>query len=180
MRVPCSPVILQWYLRILQHHPWRNTPGHDTNKRTSNRQGFAEVPVVPLQLRVTGLANTVSQVHRVLESGSRTANRRTGGDLGWPGEPPQVGAARPRATEGKDRRPSNGWVGKTPPVSLSLLAAGYPTLDDGYDGALDSLEDADNERSEAATELDRETLATFRPAPRLKWRHGGRFALYRE
>ena len=65
-------------------------------------------------------------------------------------------------------------------VSLSLLAAGYPTLDDGYDGALDSLEDADNERSEAATELDRETLATFRPAPRLKWRHGGRFALYRE
>ena len=65
-------------------------------------------------------------------------------------------------------------------VGLSQLAAGYPTLDDGYDGALDSLEDADNERSEAATELDRETLATFRPAPRLKWRHGGRFALYRE
>ena len=54
-------------------------------------------------------------------------------------------------------------------VSLSLLAAGYPTLDDGDDGALDSLEDADNERSEAATELDRETLATFRPAPRVKW-----------
>ena len=65
-------------------------------------------------------------------------------------------------------------------VSLSLLAAGYPTLDDGYDGALDSLEDADNERSAAATELDRETLATFRPAPRVKWRHGGRFGLYRE
>jgi len=65
-------------------------------------------------------------------------------------------------------------------VSRSLLAAGYPTLDDGYDGALDSLEDADNERSAAATELDRETLATFRPAPRVKWRHGGRFGLYRE
>jgi hypothetical protein len=49
-------------------------------------------------------------------------------------------------------------------VSLPLLAAGYPTLDDGDDGALDSLDDADHERSEAATELDRETLATFRPA----------------
>ena len=65
-------------------------------------------------------------------------------------------------------------------VSLSLLAAGYPTLDDGYDGALDSLEDADNERSDAATELDRETLAMFRPAPQVKWRHGGRFGLYQD
>ena len=60
-------------------------------------------------------------------------------------------------------------------VSLSLLAAGYPTLDDSYDGALDSLEDADNERSEAATELDRESLAACRPAPRIKWKRGGRF-----
>ena len=65
-------------------------------------------------------------------------------------------------------------------VSLSLLAAGYPTLDDGYDGALDSLEDADHERSEAVTELDRERLALFRPAPRVKWRHGGRIGFYRE
>jgi hypothetical protein len=43
---------------------------------------------------------------------------------------------------------------------------------------MDSLEDADHERSEAATELDRETLAMFRPAPRVKWRRGGRFGLY--
>ena len=65
-------------------------------------------------------------------------------------------------------------------VSLSLLATGYPTLDDGYDGALDSLEDADNERCEAARELDRESLAAFRPAPRIKWRHGARFGIYHE
>ena len=65
-------------------------------------------------------------------------------------------------------------------VSLSLLAAGYPTLDDDFDGAMDSLEDADNERSEAAAELDRESLAAFRPAPRVKWRHGGRVGFYRD
>jgi hypothetical protein len=65
-------------------------------------------------------------------------------------------------------------------VSMSRLAAGYPTLDDGYDSALDSLEDADNERSEAVKELDRESLAAFRPAPRIKWRHAGRFGIYHE
>ena len=63
-------------------------------------------------------------------------------------------------------------------VSLSLLAAGYPTLDDGYDGALDALEDADNERCEATADLDRESLVVFRPAPRVKWRNGGRFGVY--
>jgi hypothetical protein len=63
-------------------------------------------------------------------------------------------------------------------ANMSLLAAGYPTLDDGYDGALDSLDDADNERREAATELDRESLAIFRTAPRIKWRHGGRFGIH--
>jgi hypothetical protein len=65
-------------------------------------------------------------------------------------------------------------------VSRSLLAAGYPSLDDGYDGALDSLEDADDERSEAATELERQTVLAFRPARRVKWRHGGRIGLYWE
>ena len=62
----------------------------------------------------------------------------------------------------------------------SLLTAGYPTLDDEYDGAMDALEDADNERSEAIAELDRESLVAFRPAPRVKWRHGGRFGIYHE
>ena len=52
-------------------------------------------------------------------------------------------------------------------ANMTLLAAGYPTLDDDYDGALDSLEEADNERSEATTELDRQTLAVFRPAPHI-------------
>ena len=65
-------------------------------------------------------------------------------------------------------------------VSLSLLAAGYPTLDDGYDGAMDSLEDADNERSEAATELERQTMLALRPARRVKWRHGGKIGFYPE
>ena len=65
-------------------------------------------------------------------------------------------------------------------VGLSLLAVGYPTLDDGYDGALDSLEDADNERSEATTELNRESLAVFRAAPRVNRRHGGRFGTDRQ
>jgi hypothetical protein len=65
-------------------------------------------------------------------------------------------------------------------VSMSRLAAGYPTLDDGYDSALDSLEDADNERSEAVKELDRESLAAFRPAPRIKWRNGERFGIYHD
>ena len=51
-------------------------------------------------------------------------------------------------------------------ANLSLLAAGYPTLDNGYDAAIDSLEDADNERSEAATALDRESLAALRSARR--------------
>ena len=63
-------------------------------------------------------------------------------------------------------------------VSMSLLAAGYPTLDDAYDGAMDSLEEADNERSDAAAELNRESLAAFRTPPRVKWRHGDRFGLY--
>ena len=65
-------------------------------------------------------------------------------------------------------------------VGLSQLAAGYPTLDDGYDGALDSLEDADNERSEAATELERQTMLALRPARRVKWRHGGKIGFYPE
>jgi len=65
-------------------------------------------------------------------------------------------------------------------VSLSLVTAGYPTLDDGYDGAMDSVEDADNERSEAAAELNRQLLVAFRPAPRIKWRHGGRFGIHHE
>jgi len=33
---------------------------------------------------------------------------------------------------------------------------GYPLLDEGYDGAMDALDDADNERGEAAIALDRE------------------------
>jgi len=65
-------------------------------------------------------------------------------------------------------------------AGLSLLVAGYPTLDDGYDGAMDSLDDADNERTEATKELDRESLAAFRPAPRIKWRHGARFGVYHD
>jgi hypothetical protein len=53
-------------------------------------------------------------------------------------------------------------------------------LDDKYDGALDSLEEADNERSEAVTERDRESLVAFRPAPRIKWRNGERFGIYHD
>jgi hypothetical protein len=33
---------------------------------------------------------------------------------------------------------------------------GYPLLDEGYDGAMDALDDADNARGEAAIGLDRE------------------------
>jgi hypothetical protein len=65
-------------------------------------------------------------------------------------------------------------------VSRSLLAAGYPTLDDAYDSAMDSLEDADNERSEAITELDRESSMIFRSPPRVRWTDGGRFGIYHE
>ena len=65
-------------------------------------------------------------------------------------------------------------------ASLSLLMVGYPTSDERYDGAMDSLEDADNERLEASTELDRQSLAALRPAPRVKWRHGERFGIYHE
>jgi hypothetical protein len=65
-------------------------------------------------------------------------------------------------------------------VGCSLLAAGYPTLDDDYDGAMDALEEADNERADAANELDRESTAVFRAPPRIKWRHGGRFGVARD
>jgi hypothetical protein len=43
-----------------------------------------------------------------------------------------------------------------------------------------SLEDADNERSEAITELDRESSMIFRSPPRVRWTDGGRFGIYHE
>jgi hypothetical protein len=39
---------------------------------------------------------------------------------------------------------------------------GYPLLDEGYDGAMDALDDADNERGEAAMALDGELHPTVR------------------
>jgi len=39
---------------------------------------------------------------------------------------------------------------------------GYHLLDEGYDGAMDALDDADNERGEAAIALDRELHSTVR------------------
>ena len=63
-------------------------------------------------------------------------------------------------------------------VGWSVLAAGYPTLDDDYDGAMDSLEEADSERTDAVNELTRESVAAFRAAPRVKWRRGSKFGVY--
>ena len=51
-------------------------------------------------------------------------------------------------------------------------------MDQGYDGATDALEDADNERDEASIRLDRESTAIFRVQPRIKWTNGGRFGTY--
>jgi len=67
-----------------------------------------------------------------------------------------------------------------PSISGRLVGAGrrLPTLDDDYDGAIDSLEEADSERTDAVNELDRESVAAFRAAPRVKWRHGSRFGVY--
>ena len=45
---------------------------------------------------------------------------------------------------------------------------GYPLLDEGYDGAMDALDDADNERGEASIALDRELHPTVRD--RTEWR----------
>ena len=45
---------------------------------------------------------------------------------------------------------------------------GYPLLDEGYDGAMDALDDADNERGEAAIALDRELHPIVRD--RTEWR----------
>ena len=42
---------------------------------------------------------------------------------------------------------------------------GYPLLDEGYDGAMDALDDADNERGEAAIALDRELHPIVRGRP---------------
>ena len=42
---------------------------------------------------------------------------------------------------------------------------GYPLLDEGYDGAMDALDDADNERGEAAIALDRELHPTATAGP---------------
>jgi hypothetical protein len=44
----------------------------------------------------------------------------------------------------------------------------YPLLDEGYDGAMDALDDADNERGEAAIALDRELHPTVNG--RTEWR----------
>ena len=49
-----------------------------------------------------------------------------------------------------------------------LRPRGYPLLDEGYDGAMDALDDADNERGEAAIALDRELRPTVRG--RKEWR----------
>ena len=54
----------------------------------------------------------------------------------------------------------------------------YPTFDEAYDAAMDALDDADNERGEATSELDREATLRFGPAPRIKWRNGVRFGTY--
>jgi hypothetical protein len=97
-----------------------------------------------------------------------------------PGETPAHWCARATGDYVAARTAFQIEWGRLSAVDVSLLSVGYPTLDDGYDGAMDALEEADNERCEAKTELDRESTIAFRAAPRVKWKRGGRSGIYPE
>jgi len=97
-----------------------------------------------------------------------------------PGETPAHWCARATGDYVAARTAFQIEWGRLSVVAVSLIKKRYPTLDEGYHDAMDALEEADNERCEAKTELDRESTIAFRAAPRVKWKRGGRSGIYPE